>query len=345
MLGQQESKLSAMLIQQGHKLRAVWRDVNSTEESEHSFNSKENTRHEESVDSGQHKKEINSRLDARFEALYRDNEYRKLRAQRLVEEKNKMEQRVLQQQQNAVRSDQVFDQSTFERRYETELNQRKRNENLRQMQKTELEKKRQEREMEKCTFKPAVSSQSSIQKQTAAKIKQITTEYKKLVDEQKRYIDELRQLEAEEEEMEIETQLSCSEQVEQMVKANEIKVDEFLSTEEGGQVFDERVAAYCESNPGISVARAKSEARNDFVLVNEESSKQDILNEFTEKKQLSRQRWQIKRLAIVRELTKLDAAHRRIKPAASSRSQLQGFDLNLVAFLKQEPWYIVARHA
>lgn len=340
------NQLSAMLIQDGHKLRAVWREVNPAEESERSFNSKENSciQAENSQDS-RGKTALQARVDARFEALYRDNEFRKVRSQRLVEEKEKMEQRILRQKQSSMQPDLPFDKPTFEKRYQNAINQRKRSEQIRQAMKSRQDAERAKAELKECTFKPAVSSGSRIQKKTEAKINGITAEYRKITAEQNQFVEELKQMESEEAQVEADMQVQCEAELEGMMKENEEQVGRYLETEEGLRAFNERVVAYCDSNPEISMSRARTEARNDYVQVNEATCKQEIVDRFAEKRHIVRQRMQIRRLAIVHELTKLETAHKRIKPTASSRSQLRGFDVHLVATLKQEPWYIVAKQA
>jgi len=128
-----------------------------------------------------------------------------------------------------------------------------------------------------------------------------------------------------------------------MVKLNSEEVDTYLQSSDGRKTFEERVDAYCEENPTLDVSRAREESRNDFIEVNQTQRTQEIRDEIEAKHELLRRRLQIKRLGILHDLIKLEAAHNRIKPTPSSRSHLVGFDVHLVSMLKKEPWYVQAK--
>lgn len=141
---------------------------------------------------------------------------------------------------------------------------------------------------------------------------------------------------------------AAEEELARITEENRLNVARFVATPEGKRAHLERAEAYRDANPGIDMQRAHQEAYQDIVASNEQQLKRSVLTDAKEKRHLQRQRLQIRRLQVVHELIKLEAQYQEAiggKPRPWVRDLISDFDPGFVAKIKQEPWYVVARHS
>lgn len=351
-----QTKLTPTLIQQGGKLRAVWRaqDVSSVKQSEDSNASVQHaftgpfTRSQaaasddaSSVDAAEvAQREIE--VQARFEALYKDDVQRRIRKEKRMAEH-------VAREDNRMRTMQIGNSRHFgptrrwEDRYielcQLHTEKESRNEAIR----NEMESQREVEEMRECSFRPKINSSPKQRAQSAAwrKAEEVG---KRLADSQQHHLKAIQSIQQEEEQLDRQVKDECEAALAETTEKALAEVDAFLQGEEGQKELYDRARAYQDANPGIDEARAFDEAKGDIIHANEQTLRATVLGQFKDRRQVERKRFQIRRLQVVHELIKLEAEWNKATAKLPACSRPQVFDPEVVARIKQEPWYLIARH-
>lgn len=350
-----QPRLVAQLEQQGGKLRAVWRSADNSgdhpgDRSTMSRADLEDSRYEpwsgedtmESYMNDETSEERSIRVQARFEALYEDSKFRANRRDRNSLRKAQAERPA------SSKANKVFDESAFEAEYNSDVRSRRQRQAEREARRQFALAQKKDKEIEGCTFKPKLVARSPAQREAVVLQKKLAEVATRLSGSQKPFQEQLRKIQEEDDATEQQLRRECEEAMTKAQEQNQANVKQFLATDTGRRALHERAAAYTEANPGIEQDRAELEAHTDIVQSNEEQLKTRLLNAFREKRHMARQRWQIRRLQVVHELIKLegeyaDAVGNAASAATAAKSLIKDFDPNLVAKVKTQPWYIVAR--
>lgn len=372
-----QPKLAPMLIQQGGKLRAVWRAeqyakpgfageegvgdsrmvyppplsarstaTNSTAQENNAAVSAGGRNGAAASDKAllQEDRDASERalhLQARFEALHADSAQRMARLNQSRQEKLRREE-AERVDVSGGSSAKKFDPEGFGKRYrrvETTLRERAKGREIVRRQNAAL---KEVEEMAECTFKPKLVARSAAQRRETAKERDRKILVQRLGAGQKAHLQDLEQVGAEEEEYERQLRRECEAELEEKVgsASSRDEVEEFLRGDAGRKALADRVQAYIEANPGIGEVRATEEARKDVAKAREAALREELMERFKEKRRLGRKRMQIRRLHLVHKLAQLEAQY----AALEFVGQHGEFDPNLVATLKQQEWYILAKH-
>jgi len=283
-------------------------------------------------------------IQARFDALYDDYKYRQLRRQRIAEQQEILDR---ENAQPRVLPDKSLSRTDFERRYRESLEMQAAKEIERRAQKEELDQMRAQQELEGCTFQPRLIAKSPAQKAEEVVEVRLRRLASKLNGTQRGHLEQMRRLDKEEQDVDQQIKEECEREMQRSLEANRQYVNRFLDSDEGKRVLEERTEAYIEFNPGIDEERARKEAEKDIRDYNDMQLRDKVLTFYKEKRHLQKQRRQIRRLQVLYELSRLEQQYRDIVGNRSVRKAhvVRDFDPNLVAKLKSQPWYALAKHS
>jgi hypothetical protein len=339
-----QPRLIPRLEQQGGKLRAVWTPATEPDDINIEFKANFDQSFDEAT-LGTEKEsslERSLRVQARFEALYEDHKARATR--REAEWQKRLQGDVSLRMAQSTKSTKTFDVDAFEDKYDIRIRTLRQKQAERESRRLLHAEQKKDKETEGCTFKPKLISRSPNQREAVGIRKKLGEVAEKLSCSQKPLLEQLKKIQEEQDVMEKELRRDCEDAIAKAQEENQQNVKRFLQTEAGRRALMERAVAYAEANPGIESDRAELEAHSDIVTSNEEQLKQRLLNAFREKRHMARQRSQIRRLQVVHELIKLESEYSEVVGTSkTAKALVKNFDVDLVAKVKQQPWYIVAR--
>jgi len=347
-----QAQLTPTLIQQGGKLRAVWRahdaaNVKNVDDSHrrprHPFTTPQSGVSEDgsSADASDiAQREIE--VQARFEALYKDDVQRRIRKEkRIAEHVAREDSRTRSMQIGSSRNS--VSARRWEDRYIELCQLQAEKERKDEMMRNELERQREFDEMQECSFRPHINASPKQRAHSEARRKADEVG-KRLAERQKCHLHVIQNIQQEEVEFDDRMKGECEVALAKTSEESHKTVDAFLQGEEGQRELCDRARAYQDANPGIDEDRAFAEAKGDIVHASSQNLRSKVLAEFKDRRQVERKRFQIRRLQVIHELVKLEAEWNRAIAKLPLCARTQAFDPDLVAKMKQEPWYLIARH-
>lgn len=283
-------------------------------------------------------REIN--VQARFDALHKDGEYRRIRREQAAEKKRLQQAEREERPPSARRS---WDHKWAEEQIENHLEKQRTLEAQRARKANWAEC----REACECSFTPRLVSQSAGQRRLL-KAQQLL---KKVAGRQQACLQRLREIKDNRNKLEVSVEAKRRSREEEARQAHWSSVEEFLASVPGWRMLAAQAQAYKEANPGIPNERAVQEAARDIVHANEASAIAAAVSSLEEERAVEHRRLLIGCLQIVHELVSLDDEASKIAADVGGASRLgrtdpsslcSDFKSDLIAQLKTEDWYVEA---